>query len=339
MSEPVAAQSAALPLDTAARQRIAQAAGVLRAGGLVAFPTETVYGLGADAGLPEAVRRIFEAKGRPADHPLIVHVHDASQLDDWARDVPPAARALAQAFWPGPLTLVLARGPRAHDIVTGGQDSVGLRCPSHPWAQALLAAFGGAIAAPSANSFGRISPTTAAHVRNDLGEKPEGRVDLILDGGACPVGIESTIVDLSRGTPRLLRPGSVTRPQLEAVLGGPVPDAGTDAPRASGRLESHYAPRTPLECVAAAQLPARLNALRGQRVAVLAPAAALRDPGPPVLLRLVAPAAAADYAQQLYALLHRLDSAGAQRILIAWPPSGPDWEAVHDRLQRAQASG
>lgn len=325
------------PLDTAAEQRIAQAAGVLRAGGLVAFPTETVYGLGADAEQPEAVRRIFDAKGRPADHPVIVHLRDASPIDDWARDVPPAARALARAFWPGPLTLVLARGARAHDVVTGGQDSVGLRCPSHPWAQALLAAFGGAIAAPSANSFGRISPTTAAHVRGDLGEKPGGRVDLILDGGACPVGIESTIVDLSRGAPRLLRPGSITRAQLEAVLGSEVPDAGTDAPRASGRLDSHYAPRAPLECVAAAQLPARLNALRGQRVAVLAPATALLDPGPQVLLRLVAPVTADDYAQQLYALLHRLDAAGAERILVAWPPQGPEWDAVHDRLRRAQA--
>jgi L-threonylcarbamoyladenylate synthase len=334
----IVAHSGALPLDAAARQRIAQAAGVLRAGGLVAFPTETVYGLGADAGQPEAVRRIFDAKGRPADHPVIVHVRDASQLDDWARDVPPAARALAQAFWPGPLTLVLARGARVHDAVTGGQDSVGLRCPSHPWAQALLAAFGGAIAAPSANSFGRISPTTAAHVRGDLGEKPGGRVDLILDGGPCPVGIESTIVDLSRGTPRLLRPGSVTRAQLEAVLGIAVPDAGADAPRASGRLESHYAPRTPLECVAAAQLPARLNALRGQRLAVLAPAAALLDPGPQVVLRLVAPDSADAYAQQLYALLHRLDAADAERILVAWPPAGPEWEAVYDRLRRARSA-
>lgn len=338
MNGAIVAPPGALPLDATAAQRIAQAADVLRAGGLVAFPTETVYGLGADAGQPEAVRRIFDAKGRPADHPVIVHVGDARQLDDWARDVPSAARALAQAFWPGPLTLVLARGARAHDIVTGGQDSVGLRCPSHPWAQALLAAFGGAIAAPSANSFGRISPTTAAHVRGDLGEKPGGRVDLILDGGPCPVGIESTIVDLSRGAPRLLRPGSITRAQLEAVLGIAVPDAGVDAPRASGRLESHYAPRTPLECVEAAQLPARLNALRGQRLAVLAPAAALLDPGPQVVLRLVAPDSAEAYAQQLYALLHRLDAAGAERILVAWPPAGLAWEAVHDRLRRARSA-
>jgi L-threonylcarbamoyladenylate synthase len=317
---------------------IARAADVLRAGGLVAFPTETVYGLGAAAEQPEAVRRIFEAKGRPADHPVIVHVSGVADIDAWARDVPAGARRLAQAFWPGPLTLVLPRSPRAHDLLTGGQDSVGLRCPSHPWARALLAAFGGGIAAPSANSFGRISPTTAEHVRADLGQTPQGRVDLILDGGACPIGIESTIVDFSRGAPRLLRPGSVTREQLQAVLGEPVPDAGTDAPRASGRLESHYAPRTPLELVAPAELPARINALRGRTLAVLAPADVLLDAGPDVVLRLVAPPTPQAYAQRLYALLHQLDAAGAARIVVARPPQGADWEAVHDRLRRAQSA-
>jgi L-threonylcarbamoyladenylate synthase len=316
---------------------IARAAEVLRAGGLVAFPTETVYGLGAAAGQPEAVRKIFAAKGRPADHPVIVHLRSADELDDWAREVPPGARLLAQTFWPGPLTLVLARSARAHDLVTGGQDSVGLRCPAHPCARALLAAFGGAVAAPSANSFGRISPTTAQHVRDDLGEKPAGKIDVVLDGGACPVGIESTIVDFSRGEPSLLRPGSITRAQLEAVLGTPVPDAGRAAPRASGRLESHYAPRTPLELVDPAQLPARINALRGTRLAVLAPAASLLDASSEVVLRLVPPTDADSYAQRLYAFLHQLDAAGAQRILIARPPHGPAWEAVHDRLRRAQA--
>ncbi len=316
-----------------------RAADVLRAGGLVAFPTETVYGLGAAAEQPAAVRKIFEAKGRPADHPVIVHLRSAAEIDDWAREVPAGARALAQAFWPGPLTLVLARSPRAHDLVTGGQDSVGLRCPSHPWAKALLAAFGGAVAAPSANSFGRISPTTAQHVRADLGERPAGKVDLIVDGGACPVGIESTIVDFSRGAPALLRPGSITRAELEAVLGVAVPDAGRHAPRASGRLDSHYAPRTPLELVPPGQLAARINALRGTRLAVLAPAAALLDAPADVVLRKIAPAAADDYAQALYGLLHELDAAGAQRILVATPPAGPAWEAVHDRLRRAQSVG
>lgn len=320
-------------------ESIARAAAILRAGGLVAFPTETVYGLGAAAEQPDAVRKIFEAKGRPADHPVIVHVSGPDDIDAWARGVPEGARRLAQAFWPGPLTLVLKRSVRAHDLVTGGQASVGLRCPSHPWARALLAAFGGGIAAPSANSFGRISPTTADHVRADLGEKPAGKVDLILDGGACPIGIESTIVDFSHGAPRLLRPGSITREQLQAVLGAPVPDAGRDAPRASGRLESHYAPRTPLELVAATELPARINALRGHKLAVLAPGAALLDAGGDVVLRLIAPAGADAYARRLYALLHQLDAAGASRILVARPPEGADWEAVHDRLRRAQSAG
>jgi L-threonylcarbamoyladenylate synthase len=328
------------PVDHAAIERAAR---VLARGGLVAFPTETVYGLGADADNEAAVRAIFAAKGRPADHPVIVHVLDAAALDAWARDVPESARKLAATFWPGPLTLVLKRAPRAQDVVTGGQDTVGLRSPAHPWAHALLEAFAGAdrtkaIVAPSANSFGRISPTTAAHVRADLGEKPAGKVDLILDGGACPVGIESTIVDLSAGVPRLLRPGAVTRGELEAVLGVAVRDAGRDAPRASGRLESHYAPRTPLELVEPAQLAARINALRGRRLAVLAPAQALLDRTRDVVLRLIAPAQPAEYARRLYALLHELDAAGAERILVVRPPSGADWEAVHDRLRRAQAA-
>lgn len=325
---------------------IARAVEVLAAGGLVAVPTETVYGLAADADSPAAVRAIFAAKGRPADHPLIVHVAGAEALSAWARDVPPAAHALAHAFWPGPLTLVLAKSGRAHDVVTGGQDTVGIRSPAHPWARALLAAWtakradaAAALAAPSANSFGRVSPTTAAHVRADLGEKPHGRVDLILDGGPCPVGIESTIVDLSGAAPRLLRPGAVTRAQIEAVLGVPLPDAGGDAPRASGRLQKHYAPRTPLELVEPARLHARVNALRGTRLAILAPPLALFDRTADIVLRLIAPAAADEYARRLYAFLHELDAAGAERILIAWPPDAPQWEAVRDRLRRAQAGG
>ena len=334
--------SATAPVDAAA---IGRAAALLAAGRLVAFPTETVYGLGADADNVEAVRAIFAAKGRPADHPVIVHVLDAGAIDAWSRDAPPAARQLARAFWPGPLTLVLPRAARAHDGLTGGQSSVGLRSPAHPWARALLQAFaalradpGAALAAPSANSFGRISPTTAAHVRTDLGEKPAGRVDMILDGGSCPVGIESTIVDLSGAAPRLLRQGSITRRQLEETIGREVPDAGGDAPRASGGLKSHYAPRTPLELMPATGLPARINALRGTRLAVLAPASALLDWPADVVLRLVAPAAAAVYARRLYALLHQLDESGAARILVAAPPQGEAWDAVHDRLRRAAAA-
>lgn len=324
--------------------QIARAVQVLAAGGLVALPTETVYGLAADADSPAAVRAIFAAKGRPADHPLIVHVQDARALDAWARAVPASARALTRAFWPGPLTLVLARSGRAHDAVTGGQETVALRAPAHPWARALLAAWceqrgdvAAALAAPSANSFGQISPTTAAHVRADLGEKPHGKVDLILDGGPCPVGIESTIVDLSTDTPRLLRPGAVMRSELEAVLGLAVVDAGADAPRASGRLPRHYAPHTPLELVEATRLPARVNELRGRKIALLAPPLALFDRTADVVLRLIAPPSAAEYARRLYAFLHELDAAGAERILIAWPPAGPEWEAVRDRLRRAQA--
>jgi L-threonylcarbamoyladenylate synthase len=318
---------------------------VLAAGGLVAFPTETVYGLGADADNPAAVRSIFAAKGRPADHPVIVHVRDAAAMAAWSHAPPEAAYRLAQAFWPGPLTLVLPRAPRAHDVLTGGQTSIGLRCPAHPWARALLEAFvelradpAAAVAAPSANSFGRISPTTAAHVRADLGEKPSGQVDLILDGGPCPVGIESTIVELTDSTPRLLRQGAITRRQVEAALGVPVADAGEGAPRASGRLKSHYAPRTPLELIAPAQLPARVNALRGTTLAALAPAAALLDWPAHVVLRLVAPADAQDYARRLYAMLHQLDESGAARIIVTRPPQGEAWDAVQDRLRRAAAA-
>jgi len=333
----------ALPVDRAA---IARAIDVLGSGGLVAVPTETVYGLAADADSPSAVQAIFAAKGRPQDHPVIVHVADGHALDAWAARVPAAARMLVQAFWPGPLTLVLARSQRAHDGLTGGQDTVGLRCPAHPWARALLSAWcerrgdpAAALAAPSANSFGRISPTTAAHVRADLGEKPAGKVDLILDGGACPVGIESTIVDLSHAAVRLLRPGNITRAQVEAVLGEPVADADADAPRAPGRLTQHYAPRTPLELVEQGALSARVNALRGTRIAVLAPAMALLDWTGDVVLRLIAPTNADEYARRLYALLHQLDAAGAQRILVARPPRGPQWDAIHDRLERANING
>lgn len=322
------------PVDTAA---IARAAAILRGGGLVAVPTETVYGLAADAENEAAVRAMFAAKGRPADHPVIVHVAAPDALETWAREVPTAACTLAAAFWPGPLTLVLKRSARARDVVTGGQDTVGLRCPAHPWAQALLKAFGGALAAPSANSFGRISPTTAEHVRADLGEKPDGRVDMILDGGACPVGIESTIVDLTGDAPVLLRPGSITRSALEQVLGVPVADAGHEAPRASGRLEKHYAPRTPLEVVAVDRLGSRLAALFHLRVALLGPEDVLSTLRAPVAVKVVAPADAESYGRALYANLHALDAAGAERIVVACPPDGPEWSAIRDRLQRAQA--
>ena len=235
---------------TPSSAEIARAAAILRAGGLVAFPTETVYGLGADASNAQAVAKIFAAKGRPQDHPLIVHLAGVDWLPQWAREIPPAAHKLAAAFWPGPLTLILKRAAGVPDCVTGGQDSVGLRIPGHPVALELLRAFAGeeggrrfsGIAAPSANKFGRISPTSAEHVRAELGAS----VDAVLDGGECEVGIESTIVDLSRGRAVLLRPGQLTAAQIAAVLGWEVEAPDAAAPRAPGALASHYAPRTPI---------------------------------------------------------------------------------------------
>jgi L-threonylcarbamoyladenylate synthase len=305
---------------------------ILRAGGLVAFPTETVYGLGADAANPRAVRRIFEAKGRPADHPLIVHLASAEQLSQWARQIPPAVPTLAQRFWPGPLTLILRRAAGVLDEVTGGQDTVGLRVPAHPLAQALLQAFGGGIAAPSANRFGRISPTTAQHVREELGD----RVDLILDGGACPVGIESTILDLSSGAPVLLRPGHVGAAELEAALGVPVSRPTSGAPRASGTLAAHYAPSRPLLLVASQDLAAaiREQSVRGS-VAVLA----LQPPPPGVHAQVwrIAPTVSDEYARMLYAALRELDQSGCAVIVVEAPPQAPGWVAVHDRLRRSAA--
>jgi L-threonylcarbamoyladenylate synthase len=329
------------PLDAGA---VARAAGLLRDGKLVAFPTETVYGLGADADNVRAVEAIFEIKGRPADHPLIVHMADLQAAAAWADGLSPAARKLGASFWPGPLTLVVARGARAHDRLTGAQPSVGLRCPSHPWAQALLGALCRethdacrGIAAPSANRFGHISPTRAEHVRADLGEKPGGLVDLILDGGACPVGIESTILDLTTDTPRLLRPGSITREQIEVALGCAVGLPAADdpsVPRAPGRVARHYAPRKPLEVVDAAQLFARVHNLGANRVAVLAPA----PPLPAVVHWWIAPPAPEQYARHLYEFLHRMDASGAERLLVQRPPREPQWAALHDRLERASAA-
>jgi len=319
------------PVEAPTPVAIARAAERLRAGELVAFPTETVYGLGADAGDPAAVRRIFTAKGRPADHPVIVHLYDTARIGEWARAVPEPARALAAAFWPGPLTLILPRAARVPDIVTGGQDSVGLRVPSHPVARALLEAFGGGIAAPSANRFGRISPTTARHVADDLG----AAVAMILDGGACAVGIESTIVSCVGDEPALLRPGAITVPELARVLGKPpgAPDAA--APRASGTLAAHYAPRTPATLVAPEVLHAEIVQLadRDEAVAVLARTVARPLDFAGVWIH--APAGAGAYAHDLYANLRALDAANADAILIEAAPKGDAWAAVRDRLSRA----
>ncbi len=311
---------------------IARAVAHLRAGELVAFPTETVYGLGADADDPDAVRAIFEAKGRPADHPVIVHLPDATHLARWTRDVPAGATRLAGAFWPGPLTLILPRSARASDVVTGGQDSVGLRVPAHPVARALLHAFaaagGAGIAAPSANRFGRISPTTARHVADDF---PTG-VALIVDGGACDVGIESTIVAFDGGAATLLRPGGIPAADIVRVLGTPLRAAGAYAPRASGTLAAHYAPRTPSRLVAPDELAATLAA-GAPRVAVLARTVAR----PPRFAGawIAAPREPARYAHDLYASLRALDAAGAAAILVEAVPDDAKWLAVRDRLARA----
>lgn len=303
-----------------------KAAETLRGGGLVAFPTETVYGLGADAASPQAVQKLYAAKRRPADHPVIVHFASANAAFTWARDVPEAARKLAAQFWPGPLTLILKRSTLAKDFVTGGQDTVGLRVPSHPVAQELLKEFGGAIAAPSANRFGLISPTTAAHVRADLGAD----VDLVLEGAPSDVGIESTIIDLSAGSPVLLRPGHLSREELEAALHASIAERTGAAPRHSGGLERHYAPRTPAQLVPTYELDKQIANLK-DRVAVLA----FSRPDERVEYWLRMPRDPKAYAQKLYAALRELDSAGCERILVETPPETADWEAVLDRLKRA----
>ncbi|MDD3651891.1 L-threonylcarbamoyladenylate synthase [Immundisolibacter sp.] len=311
---------------------ITRAVELLRAGQLVALPTETVYGLGADALNPAALARIFALKGRPADHPLIVHLPPDAALEDWAREVPASARALAAAFWPGPLTLILRRHARVPAAVSGGQDTLALRVPDHPLALALLRAFGSGIAAPSANRFGHVSPTTAAHVRAEFGDA----VPLILDGGPCRVGLESTIVDLSRGVPVVLRPGAIGAADIARVTGVAPHAADADrhgpAPRASGLLARHYAPRTPAELVDGAALPGRLAQLKAQglRVGVLA----LRRPLGDGIALDDEPAA---YGQRLYAALRELDGGGFDRLLIETPPPGEAWRAVHDRLRRAVA--
>lgn len=309
---------------------IEAAARRLRSGEVVAFPTETVYGLGADALNAAAVARIFELKGRPADHPVIVHLEDAGDLERWAVDIPMAARRLAGRFWPGPLTMILRKAAHVPRVVTGGQDTVGLRVPAGI-AHGLLRAFNalgprGGIAAPSANRFGHVSPTTARHVREEFGpELP------ILDGGACDVGLESTIVDLSRGEPVLMRPGGISRAQLVQALGMPLGERGEDAPRASGTLAAHYAPRTALSLADRGSVDAQL----ADDVAVLALRAA--PPGARAREWIAASAEPGPYGRDLYANLRRLDASGARRILVEAPPRSPEWEAVNDRLSRAAA--
>ncbi|WP_028217824.1 L-threonylcarbamoyladenylate synthase [Paraburkholderia oxyphila] len=324
---------------------IEQAAALLDAGELVAFPTETVYGLGGDAASPAAVARIYAAKGRPANHPVIVHLPPGGDPQYWAAEWPEAAQKLVEAFWPGPLTLIVKRHARIPDAVSGGQDSVGLRCPSHPVAQKLLAAFSkrrgghGGVAAPSANRFGHVSPTTAQHVRDEFGAAVH-----VLDGGACDVGIESTILDLSRGFPALLRPGHVSPLDIARVLGEAprLPD-GSDAtaPRASGTLKAHYAPRTPLALLPFEALEPLLAAARdaGETVALVARGSRAGAWASAANVHFVAaPEEPQVYARELYGLLRALDRANVSRILIEKLPATLEWIAVNDRLGRAAAA-
>ncbi len=314
-----------------------RAVAALRAGALVGLPTETVYGLGADAENPAAVARVYAAKGRPADHPLIVHVSGADALDGWVGAAPGYALRLAGALWPGPLTLVVPRGPRAGDHVTGGQDTVGLRAPDHPVAQAVLAGFGGGVAAPSANRFGRVSPTTAAHVLEELaGSLVEG-FDVVLDGGPSRVGLESTILDCTGGRPVVLRPGAVGAAEVERAAGVELGAAVERAVRAPGTLAAHYAPAAQVVVVADPDEAAALLAVGvrgvGPEAGLLAPAGV---PTPAGVVRLAAPDDAGAYAHALYGALREADALGLTRI-VAVPPAGdgPLATAIADRLRRA----
>ena len=318
----------------ATQQELDAAVQALRDGDLVAFPTETVYGLGANAANPAAVRKIFEAKGRPTSHPVIVHLDDPRFLHRWVQEVPPSAQKLADRFWPGPLTVVMQRAANVHDIVTGGQDTVAIRVPSHPMAQQLLTAFGGGIAAPSANRYGRLSPTRAEHVREELGEA----VRVILDGGECQIGLESTIVSCEGNTVRLLRPGAITASQLREVAGDLQIGGDLQSPRVPGSTPSHYAPVTSMTIVPSGEIDARADELSagGRRIAVLAQRLPLK--GHSYVTWVNAGRRPEQYAQDLYANLRKLDTAGCQQILVQDVPDGERWDAIRDRLLRA-ASG
>ena len=325
-------------LDGSLPSAVAQAARELAAGDLVAFPTETVYGLGADAADDAAVARIFAAKGRPSDHPLIVHVADAAAVDHFAASVPGFAQRLIDAFWPGPLTLILPRRPGVATAAAAGQDSIGLRCPAHSVAHALLLACRNAappvhgIAGPSANKFGRVSPTTAEHVRSEFGDAL-----LVLDGGACQVGIESTIIDCTRGAPMLLRPGMLSREQIEIACGEALAESTPGAPKASGTLESHYAPNAKLRLMDAASLQTALDLLGADASRIATYSRVVLRSTSPTLVRRRMPDDAAETARQLFAVLRDFDVQGVRLIWVETPPPDPDWDGVRDRLQRASS--
>ena len=325
-------------LDGKLPSSLERAARTLAAGDLVAFPTETVYGLGADATSDEAVVKIFAAKGRPSDHPLIVHVADAAAVSHFAAAVPEFAQRLIDAFGPGPLTLILPRRPGVAAAAAGGQDSIGLRCPAHPVAHALLLACRQSappvlgLAGPSANQFGRVSPTNAAHVQGEFGESL-----LVLDGGACSVGIESTIVDCTRAAPVLLRPGVLTREQIELACGMPLANPGADSPRASGTLESHYAPKAKLRLMEAKALQTALDLLGPDAAHIAVYSRVILRSSSIKVLRRRMPDDAVETARQLFAVLREFDAQGVRLIWVETPPGGADWEGVRDRLQRASS--
>ena len=305
----------------------------LRDGELVAFPTETVYGLGANAQDVNALRKIFAVKGRPTTHPLIVHLDSQRFLHRWASDVPETAQRLAERFWPGPLTLVLPRAANVSDLVTGGQKTVAIRVPSHPMAQQLLTAFGGGIAAPSANRYGHLSPTRAEHVREELGDA----VKIVLDGGESQIGLESTIVSCEGPVVRLLRPGAVTAAQMRQVVGAALTGPGVEAPRVPGSTPSHYAPETPMTLVPGGEIDARAAEVSrdGRRIAVLAQQLPLKSHE--YVTWINAGRRPTQYAHDLYANLRALDSAGCEQILVQDVPADERWEAIRDRLTRAAA--
>jgi L-threonylcarbamoyladenylate synthase len=327
-------------LDGASPASIAQAAAAMARGELVAFPTETVYGLGADAASDSAVAKIFAAKGRPSDHPLIVHVEGAHAVPAFAASVPKFAEQLMQAFWPGPLTLILPRRPDVGVAAAGGQSSIGLRCPAHPVAHTFLLACKDAgvqgVAGPSANRFGRVSPTTAAHVQSEFGEAL-----LVLDGGSCRVGIESTIIDCTRAQPVLLRPGMLTTAQIEQACGRRVllpAEIQGDAPRASGTLESHYAPTAKVRLMDARALQAALDVLGEDARSIATYSRVILRTRSAQVLRRRMPDDAAETARQLFAVLREFDAQGVKLIWVETPPQDPQWDGVRDRLRRAAAN-
>jgi L-threonylcarbamoyladenylate synthase len=318
----------------ATQVEIETAVQTLRDGELVAFPTETVYGLGANAQNPAAVQKIFAAKGRPTSHPVIVHLDSPRFLHRWVREVSEVANKLAERFWPGPLTMVMPRALNVHDLVTGGQDTIAIRVPSHPMAQQLLTAFGGGIAAPSANRYGRLSPTRPEHVRDELGDA----VKVILDGGECQIGLESTIVAIEPDHVRLLRPGAVTAGQIRAVVGELLIGASVESPRVPGSSPAHYAPTTPMTIIPAGEIDAHAAAQSegGRRVAVLAQRLPLR--AHKYVTWINAGRRPEQYGHDLYANLRTLDKAGCAQILVQDVPELERWEAIRDRLVRAASS-